>query len=216
MAKIMADDLQGWGQGSANYPIDIVFCIDVTGSMHDCIENAKKMTVNFKNEFLDAMKEAGKDCTGAIRTKVVAFRDEKCGEKKEVSPFFTMPDQEDEFKAFVDGLKEAGGGDEPESAYEALIEAFNSEWVKEGAKRRWVTVMLTDASAHTERLADLVDAWNALEHNFKRLVVFAPDHPSWADFVSQATNTVHLPSKAGAGLEEADKKAILAALAQSV
>ncbi len=212
----MADDLQGWGQGGANYPIDIVFCIDVTGSMHDCIENAKKLTVNFKDDFLDAMKEAGKDCTGTIRTKVIAFRDEKCGEKKEVSPFYTMPEQAGDFKAFVDGLKEAGGGDEPESAYEALIEAFNSDWVKEGAKRRWVTVMLTDASAHTDGFADLVDAWNALDHNFKRLVIFAPDHPSWTDFVSQATNTVHLPSKAGAGLEEADKKAILAALAQSV
>lgn len=208
-------DLQGWGQGG-NYPIDIVFCIDVTGSMHDCIENVKKMAVNFKDGFLDAMKEAGKECSGNIRTKVIAFRDEKIGEKKEVSPFYTMPDQEGDFKAFVNGLKESGGGDEPETAYEALIEAFKSDWVNEGAKRRWVTVMFTDAPAHPENLAELVDTWNGLEHNFKRLVIFAPDHPSWTSFVEQAQNTVHLPSKAGAGLEEHDKTAILAALAQSV
>ena len=207
------EELQGMG---ANYPIDIVFCIDVTGSMHDCIENVKEMAVNFKDEFLKKMDELGKKCSGSIRTKVIAFRDEKIGEKKEVSPFYTMPDQEGEFKAFVNGLKESGGGDEPESAYEALIEAFNSEWVKDGAKRRWVTVLFTDASAHPEKLEDLVNAWNALDYNFKRLVIFAPDHATWSDFAGQAQNTLYYQSKAGLGLEEHDKDAILAALAASI
>ncbi len=214
MASI--EELQGWGQGGANYPIDIVFCIDVTGSMQDCIENVKKMAVNFKDEFLEKMKELGKQCTGGIRTKVVAFRDEKIGEKKEVSPFYTMPEQEDDFRAFVNGLKAYGGGDEPETSYEALIEAFKSEWVKEGAKRRWVTVLLTDASAHPEKLAELVDTWNGLEYNFKRLVIFAPDHPTWTDFAGQAQNTTYYQSKAGEGLSEQDKDAILAAIAGSV
>lgn len=212
MASI--EELQG--KGGANYPIDIVFCIDVTGSMHDCIENVKKMAVNFKDAFLDKMNELGKQCSGGIRTKVIAFRDEKIGEKMEVSPFFKMPDQEDEFKDFVQGLKEEGGGDEPESAYEALIEAFNSEWVNEGAKRRWVTVLFTDAPAHNEKFEKLVDTWNALEHNFKRLVIFAPDHASWTDFTGQAQNTLLYQSKAGEGLEEHDKDAILAALAASI
>lgn len=212
----MCDNLQDWGQGGANYPIDIVFCIDVTGSMHDCIENVKKMAVNFKDDFLAAMQEAGKECSGGIRTKVIAFRDEKIGENMNVSPFFTMPEQEGDFKAFVGDLKEAGGGDDPESAYEALIEAFKSDWVKDGAKRRWVTVMFTDAPAHPENLEKLVDEWNGLEHNFKRLVIFAPDHPSWTEVVGQGSNIVFLPSKAGEGLEEHDKQAILKALAASV
>jgi hypothetical protein len=208
------EELQG--KGGANYPIDIVFCIDVTGSMRDCIENVKKMAVNFKDEFLKTMEELGKQCSGGIRTKVIAFRDEKNGEEKEVSPFYTMPDQEDEFKAFVSGLKHQGGGDEPESAYEALIEAFKSEWVDKGAKRRWVTVMFTDASAHPEKFAELVDAWNALDFNFKRLVIFAPDHATWSDFAGQAQNTLYYQSEAGKGLEEHDKDAILKALAASI
>lgn len=208
-------DLQGL-QGGANYPIDIVFCIDVTGSMRDCIENVKQMTVRFKDEFLDAMNKLDKKCTGGIRTKVIAFRDEKIGEKQEVSPFYKMPDQEDEFRAFVNGLTHRGGGDDPESAYEALIEAFKSDWIKEGAKRRWVTVMFTDAPAHPEKLADLVDEWNKVDSSAKRLLIFAPDHPSWSDLTGQLPNTVHYQSKAGEGLAEVDKEAIFAALAASV
>ena len=44
------EELQGCGQGGANYPIDIVFCLDVTGSMQGCIDNAKKMALQFKDD----------------------------------------------------------------------------------------------------------------------------------------------------------------------
>ena len=127
------EELQGCGQGGANYPIDIVFCLDVTGSMQGCIDNAKKMALQFKDDLLEKMKELGKNCTGGIRVKVIAFRDLTMGEKMQISPFFKMPDQEGEFKDFVNGLVAQGGGPEPESSYEALLEAINSDWVKEGA-----------------------------------------------------------------------------------
>lgn len=177
------------------YPIvDIVFCFNVTNFMRDCIEDVKKNALNFKNDFLEALKEAGKGCSGDIRTKVIAFGDERIGKKMLVSPFFTLPEQENEFQTFINGLTAEEGCDKPQSAYEALIEAFKSDWVKEGPKRRWITVMLTDSSAHTERFADLVDAWNALKHNFKRLLLFAPYHSSWDVFVSQGYNILWLES----------------------
>ncbi len=187
------DYLQGWGQDGVNYSIDIVFCIDVTGSMTPYIEQVKEKVVNFKDELLQAMKELWKQCTGGIRTKVVAFRDEKIGEKKEVSPFYTMPEQENEFRAFVNGLKAQGGRNTSKSVYVALIEAINSDWVKEGAKRRWVTVLFTDGSAYSEKINELVDIWNGLDYYYKRLVIFAPDHPTWTDFAGQAQNTILLP-----------------------
>lgn len=162
--------------------------------MRDCIEDVKKNALNFKNDFLEALKEAGKGCSGDIRTKVIAFGDERIGKKMLVSPFFTLPEQEKEFQTFINGLTAEEGCDKPQSAYEALIEAFKSDWVKEGPKRRWITVMLTDSSAHTERFTDLVDAWNALNHNFKRLLLFAPYHSSWDVFVSQGYNILWLES----------------------
>ena len=210
------EELQGCGQGGANYPIDIVLCLDVTGSMQGCIDNAKKMALGFKDDFLGKMKELGKNCTGGIRVKVIAFRDLTMGEKMEITPFFKMPDQEEELKEFINGLEAQGGGPEPESSYEALIEAFHSDWVKEGAKRRWVTALFTDASAHPEKLNDLVEAWNSLAPAFKRLLLFAPDHPTWTDFAGQASNTTYYQSKAGEGLEEHDKDAILSAIAGSI
>lgn len=184
-------NLQGWD--TWNYPIDFVFCIDTAGSVA-CLELVKKMAVNFIGNFVAALKEAGKGCTGAMRTKVIAFSDERIGEKMQVSPFYTMHNQEDEFRNFLNNLT-SGGHSESRSAHEALIEAFKSDWVKEGAKRRWITVLFTDAPAHPEKLAELVDAWNALDHNFKRLVVFAPDHPTWTSFIEQAVNTIFLPSR---------------------
>ena len=174
--------------------VDIVFCFNVINFMRDCIEDVKKNALNFKNDFLEALKEAGKGCSGDIRTKVIAFGDERIGKKMLVSPFFTLPEQEKEFQTFINGLTAEEGCDKPQSAYEALIEAFKSDWVKEGPKRRWITVMLTDSSAHTERFTDLVDAWNALNHNFKRLLLFAPYHSSWDVFVSQGYNILWLES----------------------
>ena len=174
--------------------VDIVFCFNVINFMRDCIEDVKKNALNFKNDFLEALKEAGKGCSGDIRTKVIAFGDERIGKKLLVSPFFTLPEQEKEFQTFINGLTAEEGCDKPQSAYEALIEAFKSDWVKEGPKRRWITVMLTDSSAHTERFTDLVDAWNALNHNFKRLLLFAPYHSSWDVFVSQGYNILWLES----------------------
>ena len=211
------EELQGWAQGGSNYPIDIVFDIDCTGSMHDCIANTKEMAKNFGDDFLKKMKELGKSCSKEnTRVRVIGFRDETMGEKMQISPFYRMSDQEDEFKQFVDGLVAQGGGPEPESSYEAIIEACNSDWVKDGAKRRQVIVVFTDASAHREKFADLIGAWDGMDPNFKRLVLFAPDHPTWTDFIGQAANVTHYQSKAGMGLEEHDKDAIMAAIAGSI
>lgn len=211
-------NLQGRGQGGANYHIDLVFCIDTAGSVA-LLEYVKKMAVNFKDNYVAALKEAGKGFTGAMRTKVISFGDERIGEKMTVSPFYTIPKQEDGFRNFLNNLT-SGGYSESRSAYEALIEAFKSDWVKgtEPAPRfcRWITVLFTDAPAYPEKLADLFDSWNGLEYNVKRLLIFASEHPSWEDFTEQATLTIYLPSKAGDGLEENDKKDIMAALAENI
>ncbi len=198
---------------------DIVFCIDVSASMRDHLDRVKQFVVEFKDDFMDALREVGKDWVD-IRTKVITFRDDNIDTEKDVTPFHTMPDQEEEFRAFVNGLNIQGGYSESRSAYEALIEAFKSDWVKGTEPApcfcRWITVLFTDAPAYPEKLADLFDSWNGLEYNVKRLLIFAPEHPSWEDFTQQATLTIYLPSKAGDGLEENDKKDIMAALAENI
>lgn len=46
------------------------------------------------------------------------------------------------------GIHEAGGGDDPESGLEALTMAMRSDFVQEGAKKRHIIVLFTDAAAH--------------------------------------------------------------------
>lgn len=163
-----------------DYKVDIVMCIDITGSMQDCIDTVKSRAIKFWPDLKLALQEASKNVSD-VRVKVIGFRDfEADGTNAlEVSRYFNLSDQgssdPEEYKAFVSGLVADGGGDEPENALEALTLAIQSDWVQTGDKRRHVIVMFTDASAHQfetanksnpnypadmpESLEELTDIW---------------------------------------------------------
>ena len=136
-----------------DYKVDIVMCIDLTGSMQPCIDTVKSRALQFWPDLQEALKNASK-CVSDVRVKVIGFRDfEADGAKSlEVSRYFNLSEQgssdPEEYKKFVNGLVAEGGGDEPENALEALSMAIQSDWVQTGDKRRHVIVMFTDASAH--------------------------------------------------------------------
>ena len=136
-----------------DYKVDIVMCIDLTGSMQPCINTVKSRALQFWPDLQEALKNASKYVSD-VRVKVIGFRDfEADGAKSlEVSRYFNLSEQgssdPEEYKKFVNGLVAEGGGDEPENALEALSLAIQSDWVQTGDKRRHVIVMFTDASAH--------------------------------------------------------------------
>ena len=136
-----------------DYKVDIVMCIDITGSMQDCIDTVKSRALQFWPDLQDALKAASKNVSD-VRVKVIGFRDfEADGSNAlEESRYFNLSDQgsvdPEEYKQFVSNLVADGGGDEPESSLEALALAIQSDWVQTGDKRRHVIVMFTDASAH--------------------------------------------------------------------
>ena len=136
-----------------DYKVDIVMCIDVTGSMQDCIDTVKSRALQFWPDLQDALKAASKNVSD-VRVKVIAFRDFEAdgANALQESRYFNLSDQgssdPEEYKQFVSGLVADGGGDEPENALEALTLAIQSDWVQTGDKRRHVIVMFTDASAH--------------------------------------------------------------------
>ena len=219
------------------YAVDIVFCIDATGSMGHLIDTVKTNALRFETDLQHLMEDAGKHID-ELRVRVVAFRDYYCdGEiALQASPFFHLPQQKDEFAAFVKGLRADGGGDEPETSLEALAEAIRSEWSKSGDRRRQIIAFWTDASAHPlEKQADakpahyptdlpnnfddLTDWWEGQYHmsqTAKRLILYAPDAYAWTDIATHWSNTVHYPSKAGEGLEEVDYQSILNSIVNSV
>ena len=208
------------GQGM-DYNVDIVMCIDATGSMASIIEDVKANALSFYQKFVDEM-EAKSKSVQQLRIKVIAFRDFSVDSEPLVeSKFFVLDDESREFHDFVSNIEASGGGDEPESSLEALAVAMNSDWVTTGSVRRHVIIMYTDASAlplgagkgsanypagMPADIAELREWWEGqkMEKRAKRLLVFAPDMEPWSDIGVDWSNAFHTASKAGAGCDDTD------------
>ena len=148
--------IQGSYGQSMDYTVDMVFCIDATGSMEDftgsqtrIINMVKQTAINFYGDFNTVMSKQGKQVR-QLRVRIVAFRDYLAdGEyAMMVTDFFQLPQQAAEFEACVRSIHADGGGDIPEDGLEALAYAIKSKWTDEGAKKRQVIVVWTDADAH--------------------------------------------------------------------
>ncbi len=219
------------GQGM-DYNVDIVMCIDATGSMASIIDDVKKNALSFYQKFVDEM-EAKSKSVQQLRIKVIAFRDYGVDSEAMVeSKFFVLDEESSEFHAFVNAIEASGGGDEPESSLEALALAMNSDWVRTGSVRRHVIIMYTDASALPlgekrgepnypadipADLSELREWWEGqkMEKRAKRLLVFAPDMEPWSDMVDWS-NAFHTASKAGAGCDDTDIQTCIHMLVNSI
>jgi hypothetical protein len=213
-----------------DYAVDIVLCIDKTGSMGPVIESVKAHATKFGDDLRAKLGEKHKSVS-TMRVKVIAFgdifhdKDEWLAE----SPFYDLTSQSGDFSSFVATVSPKGGGDEPESGLEALALAIKSDWTGEGHRRRHVVVVWTDASAHrlekrTEALGfpatfdELKDLWDSqvIGQSSRRMVVFAPDAYPWSDIFNHFDEAVLFASAAGQGMQEHEYGQILDMLASSI
>ena len=104
-----------------NYNVDMVFCIDTTGSMYPVLNMVKQNALNFYNDVTKVMTEKAKKIH-QLRVRVVAYRDYLAdgNTAMRVTDFFNLPEQSAEFEQCVRSLEADGGGDEPEDGLEAL------------------------------------------------------------------------------------------------
>lgn len=220
-----------------SYAVDLVLVIDATGSMSSIIERVKASALKFHDDLNKRMSDKGKTIDD-LRVRVVMYRDFYASDADALveSEFFELPRDEGDFAGFVNGIRATGGGDEPETALEALVSAIRSPWTSGGTKRRHIIAVWTDASAHPlEKNADakparypvgvpadfndLTDLWegqDAMDLNAQRLVLFAPDAYPWADISNHWENVVQYPSKSGQGMSEMDYGAVLDMIANSL
>jgi hypothetical protein len=219
-----------------SYAVDIVFAIDVTGSMTPILDAVKANALGFYDDVQTNLTEKGKN-VAQLRVRIIAFRDFVAdgAAALEESPFYTLPAERAGFSEFVDGLIAQGGGDAPESGLEAVALAISSPWTSTGDRRRQVVVVWTDAPAHPLDPANvpgdlasrvpadfsaLTDAWEdeqgLMGSSSKRLILFAPDGPGWSDISAVWENVVHNPSQAGNGLSEVDYGTIIDSIGNSV
>lgn len=219
------------------YNVDIVMCIDITGSMWGILETVKKRAKEFYPDLQKALESKDKNID-ELRIKVIGYRDFGFDDDYAIqeTEFMNIPEMEDDFKSFVDGLEPAGGGDEPENGLEAISLAMQSDWTTKGDKRRQVIVVYSDASTHPlghppavsspnypqgmpKDFNELTDQWDGqggMPMASKRLILFAPDSAAWTDIGTYWNNTIHYPSKAGNGLEELDYETIISAIVNSI
>jgi hypothetical protein len=219
-----------------DYSVDIVFCIDVTGSMDPILDAVKANALGFYDDVQSNLVAKGKN-VAQLRVRVVAFRDLVADGDAAVeeSPFFALPDERARFSEFVGGLRAEGGGDAPESGLEAVALAMSSPWTRTGDRRRQVIVVWSDQPAHQldpsvvpadlrsripADFSGLTDAWEdeqgLMGSSSKRLILFAPDGPGWSDISSVWENVVHNPSVAGGGLSDVDYGTIIDSIGNSV
>ena len=220
------------------YNVDMVFCIDATGSMGGVIDLVKKNAVNFYGDVTSAMALKNKTID-KFRIRVIAFRDYLADgdDAMLVTDFFTLPDQVADFEKCVKSIEAFGGGDDPEDGLEALGYAIKSNWDTEGMKKRQVIVVWTDASTHAlgfgnkavnypkNMAADFSEltAWwgdcqnkGFINQNAKRLLLFAPNEPYWKNISDTWDNVIHFPSVAGKGLRELDYKQIIDSISNTI
>jgi hypothetical protein len=219
-----------------SYAVDIVFCVDVTGSMTPILDQVKANALGFYGDVQSNLTAKGKTID-ELRVRVVAFRDIVAdGEAAlQESPFFELPAEERGFSGFVNGLVAEGGGDAPESGLEAVALAMTSPWTTRGDRRRQVIVVWTDQPSHPldastlppalvgrvpADFSALTDLWEdpqgPLGSSSKRLILFAPDGPGWSDISGVWENVVHHPSQAGGGLTDIDYGTIIDSIGNSV
>ena len=219
-----------------SYAVDIVFCIDVTGSMTPIIDQVKANALRFYDDVQTNLTEKGKN-VDQLRVRVLAFRDFAADGEAALleSPFYPLPEDRGGFSEFVNGLVAEGGGDAPESGLEAVALAISSPWTATGDRRRQVIVVWTDQPAQPldpsvlpadlsarvpADFSALTDLWEneqgPMGSSSKRLILFAPDGPGWSDVSGVWENVVHHPSQAGGGLSEVDYGTIIDSIGNSV
>lgn len=234
------------GNYKMTYNVDIVFCIDATGSMDSLIDTVKNNALNFYDDLIRTMKAKNK-VIQQIRVRVIAFRDYLVDDEDAMmtSDFFALPEQAADLKECLGYIQANGGGDVPEDSLEALAYAIRSPWDTTGIKKRHVIALWTDAPAHSigygkaspnypENMAadfsELTKWWGDMQHGgymdprAKRLVMFAPEYeddktksPSvWKRISKEWDQTIFSPVDLEKGLINVGYETILNEIANTI
>lgn len=172
---------------------DIVFVVDVSGSMGPVIEDLKKNI----SIFVDSLTTADANNTRPIkdwRARVVGYRDAEADGSSWLFDHGFVRDAA-QLKMQLASLTAEGGGDEPESLLDALYKVATMSASEKGAEdpNQWrhrreatrVVIVFTDASFKSAmvipeaRGGSLEDLKHAIMANRIVLSIFAPQMPCY-------------------------------------
>jgi Mg-chelatase subunit ChlD len=128
-------------QASKKPKVEVVFCLDTTGSMGGLLEGAKEKIWSICNAIA-----SGKP-TPDLKVGLVAFRDK--GDAY-VTKVFDLTDDLDAIHGHLKGFKAEGGGDFPESVNQALADSVNKvKWSEDKSTLR-IIFLVGDAPPHMD------------------------------------------------------------------
>lgn len=144
----------GTGQQEQEYAVDVVFCLDSTASMDGILAVTKDQIKSIAREVEVGFKDKNKPLR-SFRARVIEFRDlVEDGDRQMVEhDWISLLGAADSpetaaLEALLANIKAEGGGDDAESALDALCRALDSSWYEppsgEAVKVRKVVVLFTD------------------------------------------------------------------------
>src|SRR5262249_11773769 len=121
--------------------VEVVFCLDTTGSMGGLIDAAKQKIWSICNQI------AGGKPTPQLKVGLVAFRDR--GDDY-VTKVFDLTEDLDAIHTHLMGFRAQGGGDLPESVNQALNEAVTKITWSKNKKTLKIIFLVGDAPPHMD------------------------------------------------------------------
>lgn len=119
--------------------LDLVFCMDCTGSMGPYIKKAKESIKNIVNKITEKS-----DCKDLLFS-LIAYRDHPPQENTFVTMKYDFTNSVDTMQTYLDELGASGGGDGPEALTSALNEINKLNWREESTK---IVILISDAPPH--------------------------------------------------------------------
>jgi hypothetical protein len=225
------------GSQQLDYHVDVVLVIDATASMTPIVDAVRGAALGFHAR-LDAVLAGQTKHVDVLRVRAVVFRDlrDNGDDALAASPFFTLPDEQPAFAAWVGGITLMGNTTLAESGLAGLSVAIHSPWTSKGDKRRHVIVLWSDDEPHApeaeaglapaafrsqvadnfDALTDLWESGQRVGSSSKRLVLFTPETGLWPVIAESWDQVIHRPSEAGAGLSDYEMDEILMTIAASI
>ncbi|NQT86753.1 VWA domain-containing protein [bacterium] len=186
------------GEASKPAPrIEVVFCLDTTGSMSGLIAGAKEKIWSIANTM--AMAKPAPD----IRMGLVGYRDRGDAYVTKITP---LTDDLDKVYADLMGYQAKGGGDTPESVNQALHEAVHKiAWSKEKAYR--VIFLVGDCPPHMDYQDDVKYADTCKQACVKGITIntvqcggHGATVPIWQDIARRAEGQYFQVAQSGSAL----------------
>lgn len=118
--------------------LDVLFIVDVTGSMGNLIYEAQ-------NKMRDILKELSSEYILSVKVGLSVYRDHPTQDSSFVTCVFDLREPS-EIQDPLNSLEAAGGGDTPEAIIDGVIDGVEGMSWREGSRR--VAFLIGDAPAH--------------------------------------------------------------------